>query len=571
MSRTNAPMPDATGPAEQFDSTVAPPTSNISAIGLPGPNNSEAPIHTGEANGIDPFFHVQYVAMAQFTWTVSDNPAKCLWSIPIHPSETHQWLAHLAKMYNAWAGGIDFAVKVAGTGFHAGAIMIARIPPNIEPSKLLTVPDITAFEYSVIDPKMLELEIKSVMDQRNIMYHYMPLDVKNPQSFGGYLAIYVMLPLATSSTGATEISIQVLARPARNFLFTQIRPIRMDVVPLAVPYDLENSLDFTKEVTSVTALENILTLKVNATTELIELDKQTVNCIKFSQDPMNGYFLPRIPTAARMAQPKEMVSDKILFTKTEAKSWILNYPAGDSVLAWNTTKFQGSNVQFPVLTGDGAMVFTVATKDKSRFFNLYYFGTFQEVNPGTDPDEYKNLKQKFVVSYYTHVPSEGMGTEFYEAWFDLKEKFSDNFGASVSLAYIQTTKVSYNFQERKYAPPISESLVTFESESTSSAQPWEFRQALATSAYAGSMTERDALVFELVDTLVDLPVMPFKLHYSGYFTTYPHTKNVEFKLLPQNRYKMRYVSKIQESTPMVAGRKLAEYARNNAISHALSY
>lgn len=570
MSTVNAPQPTPSGPAESFDSTVAPPTSNVSTIGLPGPNNVEAPVHTGEANGIDPFFHTQYIAMSQFTWTVSDNPAKLLWSIPIHPSETHQWLAHLAKMYNAWAGGIDFAVKVAGTGFHAGAIMIARIPPNIQPSKLLTVPDITAFEYSVIDPKMLEVEVKTVMDQRNVMYHYMPLDVRDHQTFGGFLAIYVMLPLATSSTGATEISIQVLARPARNFLFTQIRPIRMDVVPLAVPYDLENALDFTQEITSVRTLDNITKITVHAPTDLRYLDSQTINCLTFGQDPMNGYFLPRLPTAARMKPPKEMVSDKLTFIETGDKTdWILNFPAGDSVLAWNTTIFQDTDIQFPILNGEGSMVFTVQRKDKENFYNITFFGTFQPVNPGTDPDEYKNLKQKFVISYFSHDPSTGMLMQFKKEYFDLEPKFSDNFGKNISLAFIQLKNPSYDFELRKYTPPITESLITFDSANSTDAQPWEFRQALAHSAYAGSMTERDALVFELIDTLVDLPVMPFKLHYSGYFTTYAHKNNIEFKLLPQKRYRMRYTNKIGAATPLVAGRSLAEYVRNNAISHAI--
>ena len=57
MSSTNAPQPDALGPAEVFDSTVAPAQGQVSQDQLPGGNTSEAPVHTGQVNGIDPFFY----------------------------------------------------------------------------------------------------------------------------------------------------------------------------------------------------------------------------------------------------------------------------------------------------------------------------------------------------------------------------------------------------------------------------------------------------------------------------------------------------------------------------------
>jgi hypothetical protein len=77
-------------------------------------------------------------------------------NIPITPLRANNIISYLAGIFNAWNGGLEYQAKVAGTGFHAGALGIARIPPNIDPTTLKTVSQFTAFEYSVIDPKTLE-------------------------------------------------------------------------------------------------------------------------------------------------------------------------------------------------------------------------------------------------------------------------------------------------------------------------------------------------------------------------------------------------------------------------------
>ena len=78
-------------------------------------------------------------------------------------------------MYNAFAGGFQFSLTIAGTGFHAGKLMVVRLPPNIHPTSLRRIQDVGAFPYYIIDPKTLETIVKSAMDQRDVMYHYLPI------------------------------------------------------------------------------------------------------------------------------------------------------------------------------------------------------------------------------------------------------------------------------------------------------------------------------------------------------------------------------------------------------------
>lgn len=573
MSTTNAPQPDAAGPAEQFDSTIAPPTGNVSNIGIHVPTSPEGAIHTGSANGIDPYFYNQYMALSSFVWSVADEPAKCLYSIAIHPSEIHQWMAHLCKMYNAWSGGFNMALKIAGTGFHAGALMIARIPPNINPKSLTTVAAVTAFEYTVFDPKMLEIGIKSVMDQRPIMYHYMPLDLNDRNSFGGYLAFYVMLPLATSSTGATEISCQVLSQPAQDFRFFQIRPINLEVVPVAVPSDLEDALDFTNPKTSALYLESIDSIVINPPSTMRFLDKETINCIQFSQDPMNGYFLPRLGVFTRFDETDlNNYSYGLKWSKNSSTDDSFNLGSDNAapIIAFGRLKFTGSNVYLPKVNGKGAMLFTIGFKSGIRV-ELVFTGDFSDVNETTDPN-LKGYTTKFTISNYPNT----LGHWFHIATQEVPEGMADGQSFLANKEFLAFDGMRFNpgttfgFDLTKYAPPIEESFITFETFSSVSAQPGELSFALNKSAYSGFMDKNSVLIFELVDTKVDLPILPVKLHYSGYMTTYAHEKLVKFPVRDPLRYKFQYVSKGRATTPLHSSVKpIVHYVQNTALSRMI--
>lgn len=223
MSSVNAPQPDASGPAEVFDSTASAPHGPVvSSIGQPAGPPQETPSHTGMSNTFDVKLHMQYVPIDVITWSVAQSAGTLLWKRPIHPRYCHEAMNVLSTIYNCWSGGLDFNFKIAGTGFHAGAIAIVRIPPNFSPEDFTTPSSWGLFEYVVIDPKTLEVESLSVIDQRRIMYHYMEFDQKNPNTFGGWLAMYVLVALNTSSTGSQQIQVQSFTRPSPSFQFSQL-------------------------------------------------------------------------------------------------------------------------------------------------------------------------------------------------------------------------------------------------------------------------------------------------------------------------------------------------------------
>lgn len=140
----------------------------------------------------------------------------------MHPSRVNPLVAYISEIYNTWGGGIEFNFKVAGTGFHAGALAFVRIPPNVSPQQFSSPTEWGAFEYVVMDPKTLEVLSIDVMDQRQLNFHFMKMDEKDPTSFGGYIACYVLIPLNTSSTGTQQIAIQAFARPGATFTMNQI-------------------------------------------------------------------------------------------------------------------------------------------------------------------------------------------------------------------------------------------------------------------------------------------------------------------------------------------------------------
>lgn len=213
-------------PTNTFDSVDdGPKGSTLSKLGAAEPPTEEAVIHCSQLNTIDVAIRMQYLAVAMFPWSTSQNPGTLLWSATVHPDDCNQLVQHLSAMYNTWAGGLDYKFAVCGTGFHAGKIAFVRLPPNIKPETVTAPADFSCFEYVVIDPKTPECISEHVMDQRRFAYHYVDDDKQNKDAIGGYIAAYVLVPLVTSSTGVNNINIEVFSKPAMNFDFGQLRNI----------------------------------------------------------------------------------------------------------------------------------------------------------------------------------------------------------------------------------------------------------------------------------------------------------------------------------------------------------
>lgn len=229
----NPPMPKVKG--ENSTGVVFSSTDNNN-LRLPSIAGPHAPTIEGvrhanvDSGEIMSYLKKQNRALTRFTWSSSQLPGTILFSTPVTPLRGNENVAYLAKMFNLWVGGMDYETKVAGTGFHAGAIGMVRIPPNIDPYTLKTVQQFTAFEYSLIDPKNLEAVTNCVSDQRTTMYHYMSEDFSEPNNIGGYFVIFVFLQLNTSSTGTNQIDVQVFNKLAPDFRFIQVVPPNLSII-----------------------------------------------------------------------------------------------------------------------------------------------------------------------------------------------------------------------------------------------------------------------------------------------------------------------------------------------------
>lgn len=247
MSEAHIPQPNtqSSAPAEAFDSTAdAPHGPTVAGIGVPAGPPQEVSPHTGASNTFDITIHRQFIPIDTISWSVAQVKGTLIWYVPVHPSRANPILAYLNAMYNAWGGSMEYNFKIAGTGFHAGAVAIVRIPPNRHPSEFSTPASWGPFEYVVLDPKMLEVASMDVSDQRPIAYHYNPFNQKDSYSFGGYLAMYVLIPLNTSSTGSQQIAIQVFNRPGMTFQFSQLITPYKESPTINIPSEINTYLDF---------------------------------------------------------------------------------------------------------------------------------------------------------------------------------------------------------------------------------------------------------------------------------------------------------------------------------------
>jgi len=239
MSSTAPPVPSGEGTTVDPDLIGAGPISKLRA----GEEQTKGPLtsHVGQSNRPDRYIYDHFIQLATFTWSTTQLPGTLLFSVPIHPSRMNWVIAYLTALYNCWSGGFQFAVKVAGTGFHAGSVVFCRIPPNLDPTTITNPQDFTVFEWSFMDPKELDLKGFQVMDQKPFEYHYNPLNLDNPNSFGGHFAVYVQMPLATSSTGNQQVSMMVLNKCDENFNVAQVIPVQNNII--GIDYrDYENIL-----------------------------------------------------------------------------------------------------------------------------------------------------------------------------------------------------------------------------------------------------------------------------------------------------------------------------------------
>nr|AAK84676.2 capsid [Human calicivirus NLV/VA97207/1997] len=179
-----------------------------------------APV-VGQQNIIDPWIRNNFVQAPAGEFTVSPRnaPGEFLLDLELGP-DLNPYLAHLARMYNGHAGGMEVQIVLAGNAFTAGKILFAVIPPGF-PYENLCPAQLTMCPHVVVDVRQLEPVMLPMPDIRNTFFHY-------NQDGGPKLRLIAMLytPLRANNSGddVFTVSCRVLTRPAPDFEFTFLVP-----------------------------------------------------------------------------------------------------------------------------------------------------------------------------------------------------------------------------------------------------------------------------------------------------------------------------------------------------------
>lgn len=294
MSQAHIPQPNANAPGEQIASTdmVAPMIS----IETPAPSFSQEGVEAvGMQNGIDPYFYTQFRRLSTFEWSTSDQTGKMLWSRSLSPLQMDPNLAYLAQLYLAWDGDFVFNFKIAGTGFHAGMLTVCKFPPTIDPATCSDPKRFSIFPWNGTDPKQLEISSMIGRDIRPIKYHYVQKQPLAPPDYyiGGHVAIFVDLPLATSSSGVPRVNVAVWVKVTPNFRFIEMVPYDLQsleptsMAPEPLPWLLNFSLPLPFSLSNAPLIPDKLlvlpdTIKV--------LNYGQYNCFMLNGKPLSSYY-----------------------------------------------------------------------------------------------------------------------------------------------------------------------------------------------------------------------------------------------------------------------------------------
>nr|ACX69259.1 VP1 [Norovirus dog/GVI.1/Bari/91/2007/ITA] len=212
---------------------AAPPSSDGAANLVPEINNEvmalepvagaqlAAPV-AGQFNAIDPWIRQNFVQAPEGEFTVSPRnaPGEILLNLELGP-HLNPFLQHLAQMYNAYAGGMEVQVVLAGNAFTAGKIIFAAIPPHFPPERL-SAAQATQFPHVIVDVRQLEPIVLPLPDVRHNLFHF---NQQNDERM--HLVAFLYTPLRANSGNGDDVftvSCRVLTRPSQDFEFMFLVP-----------------------------------------------------------------------------------------------------------------------------------------------------------------------------------------------------------------------------------------------------------------------------------------------------------------------------------------------------------
>lgn len=459
----------------------------------PGP--IEGIVHTGSFNTIDQQLMRQWISLLTFNWSVTQAAGTLLFEIEITPKKSHQYMKYLSPMYNIFVGGFDFKSFLNATGFHAGELIFARTPPNIKPSSLTGLADITVFEYQLIDPKNTSMISLHVRDQNPRMYHYM--DDEGRDGIGGWFGCWVYAPLATSSTGNQSVTGCVLTKPSYDFSFLQLKPLMLDNTEVPVVDE------------GAQTIANALMVKDDCNTLASFQTKVDV----FVVHPSNQVTPPVSLVGSRDFAGKALHPGSL-----NAPYRKLSRTSGDNLKKASTEITYAARELQGLPTSSNCLVhlFLSGKPADSGESSLTTFLAKKIPYPG----------EIQVRASSTGYPS----TEIQHGIFDIR---------------------SYLEDDRKYPPKLSEESYFSFGIGTGTglvcAQPSKLAALLRDGKYSSLIAKTQCMIVDMIDTEQQVPIRRLKIYPSGIITTTGTTDQV---IYPTQKYKFNFVQFSKQSEPI---------------------
>lgn len=500
MSQAHIPQPNSqsAAPAEVFDSTAdAPHGQTVSALGTPGPRAGEVGSHAGQKNSFDISIHRQFIPQDTFIWSTSQTRGTLLWHAPIHPTRCNDLISYLSGMYNTWGGSIEYNFKVAGTGFHAGALSFVRIPPNFDPHDFTSPSAWGAFEYVTIDPKTLEVLSVDVMDQRPLMFHYMNMDLKNPMTFGGWIACYVLIPLNTSSTGSQNIAVQTFSRPGATFTLNQLIVPRVAEVDTPTPSAIMDAISLHQDADFGGASK--LPLRSIYCGAKVNQKRITYATYNFASEA-NSPFLQETDDDILVFRITDWTGSGTNQMRIQSRQQGLMAPKGAGVVVFVRPDLVTLNMAtFPSQTFTGYLEEEGSTDPATGVTKALWGINLDTALPGTGISPAKNDYVYITPSSHTFRDVETLSPDI------TSDKYFTIPAANEVFLFYSTAEVGTT------APP---------KDGVTELQTLDFSLRLRDGQFSNVMGPDDAMIIDIVDVDTKINLGSAKLYYEGFITTH---------------------------------------------------
>nr|AVM87220.1 polyprotein [Wenling yellow goosefish calicivirus] len=209
---------------------VALPTEVLEVIPVPTPGLDATGMTVGSVNNLDEMVYAEFVGAPQGNFTISSEQpiGSSLWQGVIDYN-LNIWTAFYSSIYMAWAGGFELMLVLAANAFTAGKIVIAFLPPGIDPENVVG-DQILAFPKRIIDVRSAEPIVFVASDIRQVLWHR--VGDSSPNGNGGTIVIRVLNDLRGSTDAPYTIQARILSKPCMEFKFAFLIPPQSRDLPV---------------------------------------------------------------------------------------------------------------------------------------------------------------------------------------------------------------------------------------------------------------------------------------------------------------------------------------------------